>query len=315
MAALSLFCFSRAEAASWSFAVAGDDRTDASANIIDPTGIHTKILKKILSALAQKKPLFLLFTGDLVYGENLRIRDTMPEQFKVWKSLVQEEIPKIPILPVRGNHEINGDPNGIAWLAALKPVLDANKVAYFSSQKGFSYSYFPAGHPEVAVIALDQYMPATLHRVDLAGLQEALQEAKSRGAKHIFVFAHEMAFTCGLHPDSDNMSAFPTDRDKFLELLKDYGCEYFFAGHDHLYDWMVIKNWRWPASYALNQIVAGTAGAPFYPDKTYYGNHQDYDLTRLDHKQNTYGYILVTINDAPQQNEQSVTVRFETVNP
>ena len=124
-----------------------------------------------------------------------------------------------------------------------------------------------------------------------------------------------MAFTCGSHPDADNMAAFPADRDKFLELLKDYGCEYFFAGHDHAFDWMAIRHPNWPTNYVLNQIVAGTAGAPFYADKNYYGDHGGYNLTRLDHKQDTYGYLLVTINDDAKTKSAKVTVNFETVVP
>ena len=304
-----------AHASSWSFAVAGDDRTDVTGETIDPTGIHTEILKKVFHSIAQEKARFLLFTGDLVYGENLRIRDKIPAQFDAWKELVKNNLPHVTVLPVRGNHELNGDPNGISWITAFKPDLDKNNVSYFAGQKGFSYSYSPPGHPEVAVIALDQYMPATQHRVDLIGLEAALKKAKENGARHLFVFAHEMAFTCGMHPDSDNMAACPTDRNKFLELLRAYDCRYFFAGHDHLYDWMEIKNWRWPKTYALNQLVAGTAGAPFYPDKTYYGNHQDYDLTRLDHKQNTYGYLLITIDDDTKQDEKHVSISFVSVTP
>jgi hypothetical protein len=78
---------------------------------------------------------------------------------------------------------------------------------------------------------------------------------------------------------------------------------------------MEIRNWRWPTNYSLNQIVAGTAGAPFYPDKTYFGNHDGYDLTRMDHKQNTYGYLLVTINENPGENEKPVTISFEKLSP
>ena len=73
---------------------------------------------------------------------------------------------------------------------------------------------------------------------------------------------------------------------------------------------MEIRNWRWPSDYALNQIVAGTAGAPFYPDKTYFGAHDGYELVRLDHLQNTYGYLLVTVNDAPKADEKAVSVKF-----
>jgi len=304
-----------AHAESWSFAVTGDDRSDLRAITVDPTGINTPVLRKLLLSIAGKKPAFLLFSGDLVSGENIRVKDTIAQQFEAWKSLTKENLPEIPVLPVRGNHETIGDPNGTAWLASFQPLLDANRVSYFPDQKGFSYSYTPPGHPDTVVIALDQFMPASPHRVDLPSLEAALKKAQAAGAKHIFVFAHEMAFTCGSHPDTDNMAAFPTDRDKFLELLRSYGCNYFFAGHDHLYDWMEIHNWRWPKEYALNQIVAGTAGAPFYPDKTYFGNHDGYELTRLEHKQNTYGYLLVTINDNAKDSEKPVTVSFETVTP
>ena len=294
-----------------------DDRTDIRQVSVDASGIHEEVLKKLLHAIviAPEKPQFLLFTGDLVYGESIRIPMKIGDQFSSWKSLVKSEAPNLPVLPIRGNHETNGDPMGEAWLAAFKPDLDSHKVIYFPGQKGFSYSYTPPGHPGTLIIGLDQFLPDKIHRIDLPALEMTLKEAQSDGVKHIFVFAHEMAFTCGCHPDSENMAAYPTDRDKFLELLRTYGCEYFFAGHDHLYDWMEIRNWRWPANYTLNQIVAGTAGAPFYPDKTYFGNHDGYDLNRLDHKQNTYGYLLVTVNDSPQANEKPVTVTFETVNP
>jgi hypothetical protein len=307
-----------AHSKSCSFAVAGDDRTDVTTldtSKIDPTGINTSVFKKLLSSLAVKKPAFLLYTGDLVYGENPRIRDKITDQFTAWKALLGATKPSFPVLPVRGNHELNGDPEGKIWLADFKPDLDINKVSYLSGQEGFSYLYSPPDHPEVAVVALDQFIPGRAHRVDLVGLETALKQAKINGAKHLFVFAHEMAFTCTNHPDSENMAAFPEDRNKFLELLRSYGCEYFFAGHDHAYDWMEIRHPKWPKEYHLNQIVAGTAGAPFYPDKGYFGSHDGFDLVRIDHKQNTYGYLLVTINEEAKDNENPITVSFETVTP
>ena len=68
------------------------------------------------------------------------------------------------------------------------------------------------------------------------------------------------------------MAAYPDERDKFVNLLQKYGCR-FFAGHDHTYDWMAIRHPNWPTNYVLNQIVCGTAGAPFYGDEGYFGNH------------------------------------------
>jgi hypothetical protein len=300
-----------ASADPWSFAVAGDDRTDLKALSPDPTGINTKVLKKLLHAIDEQKPRFMLFTGDLVVGENPRTAAKLAEQFSYWTNIVQTETPNLTVLPVRGNHEIHGDPDGKHWLAAFKPGLDSNNVAYFPGEEGFSYTWSPPGHPEIVIIALDQFIHT--HHVNLVELENALKKAQAGHAAHIFVFAHEMAFTCTNHGDSDNMAAFPDERDKFVDLLQSYGCEYFFAGHDHAYDWMSIKHTKWPAGYVLNQIVAGTAGAPFYEDKKYYGDHHGYDLTRLDHKQDTHGYLLVTVDDGPDN--KKVTVTFETVTP
>jgi len=297
-------------ASTWSFAVAGDDRTDVRAEKVDPTGIHTEVLSKLLHTIGEKKPAFLLFTGDLVYGENMRIPAKIGEQFEAWKKLAATEAPGLLILPVRGNHETLGDPEGSAWKAAFEPELSSNNVSWFPGQKGFSYSYTPPSHPGTAVIALDQYNPAALHQIDQKGLDEALQKAAAAGVKTIFPFAHEEAFTTGCHVDADNMAAHPVRRDEFLESLRKSGCSWFFVGHDHFYDWMEIRNWRWPKDYAMNQIVAGTAGAPFYPDRTYFGDHDGYDLSRLDHRQNTWGYLWVTVNDDPKPREKAVTVEF-----
>lgn len=297
-------------AASWSFAVAGDDRTDVRAEKVDPTGIHTEVLSKLMRAIGERKPLFLLFTGDLVYGENMRIPAKISDQFAAWKKIAATEAPGLLILPVRGNHETLGDPEGTDWTAAFEPALTSNNVSWFPGQKGFSYSYIPPDHPGTMVIALDQFNPAAPHQIDQKGLEESLAKSKKAGVRNLFCFAHEEAFTSGCHTDTENMAAFPVARDKFLEALRENGCSWFFVGHDHFYDWMEIRNWRWPKDYSLNQIVAGTAGAPFYPDKTYYGSHDGYDLFRLDHHQNTWGYLWVTVNDSPQEGEKPVTVEF-----
>ena len=312
---LSLMLFSTAGfAGPWSFAVTGDGRTSTSHLAPDPTGINTSALKKILRNITAKKIGLVLYTGDLVNGNNIVLSAKIANQLSAWTNLVQSEAPGLLILPVRGNHETYGDPEGALWRSMFQPGLDALPVAYLPGEEGFSYAYSPPVHPGTVFIALDQYVSGHLHRVNLDGLEKALQRAKAGGARHVFVFSHEMAFTCTSHPDSDNMGAFPAERDRFLDLLQNYGCEYFFAGHDHTYDWMTIRHPRWPATYALNQIVAGTAGAPFYADKKYFGDHCGYELTRLAHEQNTYGYLLVEVNDEAPAGAPQVRVTFEKVN-
>jgi hypothetical protein len=68
---------------------------------------------------------------------------------------------------------------------------------------------------------------------------------------------------------------------------------------------MLIHHPEWPADRVLNQIVAGTAGAPFYADKQYWGDPHGYILTRKEHRQNTHGYLWVTIDDRAATNQVS----------
>lgn len=295
-----------AHAEPWTFVVAGDDRTDPG-HAPDPTGINTVVFKKLLHAIVATKPRFMLFTGDLVVGQNGLMPVKLAEQFRNWQTLVQAEAPGLLILPVRGNHETKGDADGKLWLQYFKPLLDANKVAYFPGEEGFSYTWSPPDHPEVAVFAVDQYQPDRAHRVNLTQLDQAMQQAQAGKATHLFVFSHEMAFTCASHGDADNLALFPRQRDQFVDLLVSHGCEYFLAGHDHTYDWMLIQHPKWPAGKVLNQIVAGTAGAPFYEDKKYWGDHAGYRLTRQEHLQNTHGFVQVTIDDQAATNQVHCT--------
>ncbi len=286
----------------WTFVVAGDDRTDAR-HSPDPTGINSVVLKSMLQAVAATKPRFMLFTGDLIIGNNLLVKAKAETQFNNWQSIVKAEAPDLLVLPVRGNHETYGDPDGKLWTNIFKPVLDASHVTWFPGEEGFSFSYSAPDHPEVVVVGLDQYLPAHTHRVNLTQLEQTLQQAQVNKAAHVFVFAHEMAFTCTSHGDDENMAAFPRQRDQFVDLLVSHGCEYFFAGHDHTFDWMLIQHPKWPADRVLNQIVAGTAGAPFYADRTYFGDHHGYLLMRKEHRQNTHGFLQVTIDDSATTNQ------------
>ena len=298
----TLACLTLAD--SWCFVVSGDGRTDDKKP--DPSGINLPILDRMVGAIRAEHPRFVVWTGDLIHGVYGNVKAPVDRQLQTWKSRMAKL--NVTVLPVRGNHETYGDKGGAIWLRELKPVLDYYKVAYFKGQEGFSYTYTPTGDPKVAFIAVDQFISE--HRVDLAGLEQALARAKKGGARNIFVCAHEMALTCDNHGDEDNMAKFKDDRNRFLDLLQRYGVRYFFAGHDHAYDWMVIRNRKWPKGYALNQIVAGTAGAPFYVDKGYYGDHDGFDLTRKEHRDDTYGYVLVRIDD-----RERVTVTFKPVKP
>jgi len=306
LAAATLICLSSlAGADTWTFVVAGDGRTNDVTP--DPSGINLPVFSKLVSAIQSEHPKFLLYTGDLVHGIYGKVTAPVDQQLATWKRAIGP-LAGVTILPVRGNHESYGDQDGKAWLKQMKPLVDAAHVTYFKGEVGFSYSFSPKNDPALVVIAVDQFIHE--HRVNLGELESALERANRSGAKNIIVFAHEMAFTCASHGDNENMAKFKSDRDTFLELLEMYGVRYFFAGHDHTYDWMEIKSSKWAANYTLNQIVAGTAGAPFYKDRGYYGDHDGYDLVRREHLDNTYGYLVVTVDDG-----EALKVTFKSVQP
>jgi hypothetical protein len=289
----------------WSFVVAGDGRTND--RTPDPSGINLPIVNKLFQAIDAEHPRFLLWTGDLVHGEYGPVKTPIEQQFLTWKKATSA-LHNVDLLPVRGNHETVGDADGSIWQRLIRPLMDSAHVSYLKGEEGFSYTYVPRGDPRMMIIALDEYVHE--HRVNLVELERALKRAKKGGFKNVFVFAHEMAFTCTSHGDNENLAKFKSERDQFLELLEMYGVRYFFAGHDHAYDWMTIKHPKWGKDYFLNQIVAGTAGAPFYDDKGYFGDHEDYVLTRKEHLDSTYGYMLVEVDD-----NEKVTVTFKEVKP
>ncbi|AIE85497.1 metallophosphoesterase family protein [Fimbriimonas ginsengisoli] len=292
-----------AGADTWTFVVAGDGRTNDKTP--DFSGINLPILNKMVTAIKAEHPRFMLFTGDLVHGVYGLVKAPVDEQLDRWKKAVAP-LYGVAIYPVRGNHETYGDKDGKIWMSKIKPIIDAGNVSYFKGEEGYSYSFATRDKSKTVVIAVDQFIHE--HRVNLDELKQTLEKARKARAKNIFVFAHEMAFTCTAHGDDENMSKFKEDRDKFLDLLQRYSVRYFFAGHDHAYDWMEIRTPRWPSNYTLNQIVAGTAGAPFYTDKGYFGDHGAYELKRKEHKDSTYGYLLVTVDD-----KKGVTVTFKEI--
>ena len=166
-AALAAAC---AQADPWSFIVTGDGRTDPK-HSPDPTGINTPALTNLLRAVTAMQPAtkFMLFSGDLVLGAKSLPTTPIAQQFKAWQDIVKSEAPNLALLPVRGNHETSGDEDGATWKAMFNPMLAGNHVTYIPGEEGFSFYYSPPGHPEVMVIALDQFMPDNVHRVNLMG--------------------------------------------------------------------------------------------------------------------------------------------------
>jgi DNA repair exonuclease SbcCD nuclease subunit len=266
----------------WCFVVAGDGRSDPKAKRPeDKDGVNALITHAVVSEKAK----FLMWTGDLVYGYT-KTADEFETMLKTWRNLMKPVYDKkIPVLACRGNHEAGAKDSEAIW----------NKVFSGSysmpgngpkTEKNLSYFY---GKGDVLAIGLDQYTFGN-EEVNQPWLNQVLAVHKK---PFIFAMGHEPAFMDGSHKDT--MDIDPAKRDAFWGSLITAGARVFFCGHDHLYDHMMVTKMGDTPGPEVHQFVAGTAGAPFYKQGDYSGNNVGWILKRLKHIDNTYGYLVVTI--------------------
>jgi len=297
-ASLALVLASAASADHFKFVVAGDGRSDPGANpprTEDVDGVNTLITKEMAQAVVKEKARFLLWTGDLVYGDK-NSGSNHEKQLRRWLECMKPVYDKkIKVLACRGNHEANSKETVAAWnrvfsgryAMPMNGPTEAKNLTFF-------YEIGP-----VLAIGLDQYSTG-YETVSQAWLDQVLAGHKK---PFVFAFGHEPAFMDGSHKDTLDVD--PIKRDQLWNSLMNAGSRVFFAGHDHLYDHMVVTREGANPGPEMHQLVAGTAGAPFYRQGDYTGNNAGWSLRRVSHIDRTYGYIVVEIDD----NKATVTFK------
>ncbi|MBS1721610.1 MAG: metallophosphoesterase [Armatimonadetes bacterium] len=284
---LSLAATSMARDPKWCFVVAGDGRADSrTKRAEDKDGINTLITAEIGKAVVKEKAKFLMWTGDLCLGYT-----KTPEEFETmlttWRGLMEPLYSRnIPVLACRGNHEAGAADSANVWRKVFSGPYQMPQNGP-DSESDLSWFY---GKGDVLAIGLDQYTTGQemVHQDWLDGV------LKRYPKKFVFCMGHEPAFMDGAHKDT--MDAHPEARDIFWNALINAGSRVFFAGHDHLYDHMVIRRDGPDKGPEMHQIVAGTSGAPFYKSGIYAGKNQGWVLERRKAIENTYGYLVVTID-------------------
>jgi hypothetical protein len=269
------------------FVVAGDGRSDPKAHRPeDVNGVNTLITGEMAQAVIDEKAKFLLWTGDLVYGYQ-KNADDFEKQLLTWRDIMKPLYDRhIPVLACRGNHDAGSTDAWARWnkVFAGKYAMPQNGP---ESEKNITFFYTSG---PVLAIGLDQYTQKG-ESVNQPWLDEVL---KKHHKPFVFAYGHEPAFMDGTHKDT--MDASPQARDSFIDSLIAAGGRVFFCGHDHLYDHMLVTSDGPNPGPELHQIVAGTAGAPFYAEGDYTGNNTHWKLKRIKHIGQTYGYVLVEIS-------------------
>lgn len=281
-----ILAVSAVHAEKWSFVVAGDGRSDPrNVRPEDRDGVNTLITGEIRDAVLREKAKFLMWTGDLCLGS--KEEAIFEKQLLTWREIMMPLYDrKIPVLACRGNHESNSANSEVVWNRVFsgRYAMPHNGP---STEKNLSFFY---GKGSVLAIGLDQYIFGK-EAINQPWLDKVLRKYPKR---FIFPMGHEPAFMDGSHKDT--MDAHPEQRNAFWNSLIKAGTRVFFCGHDHLYDHMTVTRDASNPGPTLHQIVAGTAGAPFYKKGDYSGNNAGWSLKRVHHIDNMYGYVLVQID-------------------
>ena len=263
------------------FVVTGDSRGVDS----DP-GVNTTILAEIAQATVDEGVDFILFTGDLVYG-NASTQSDLEAQLTTWRNTMQPVYDEdIGVYPIRGNHEINSN---AAWTkVAWDNVFSGDYALPGNGPSGEENITFSFAHSNIFVVGFDQYTPS-YHRFNQAWLDA---QFASNTQPHVFVFGHAPAFKVR---HWDCLDDYPSERDIFWNSIEAEGGRTYFAGHDHFYDHARLDDGDGDPDDDLHQFIAGTAGAGLASDGAYNGTNSSWTPQRILHEQE-YGYVLVEID-------------------
>jgi hypothetical protein len=233
--------------------------------------------------------------------------EAMNQQYAFWRGMVTQLIEaNTYVVPVPGNHEtqdksagkISKVANEVLWrdnmddlvkglgaaasvpggfkdvtgetAAAFDPAFnpyDAGTAAadhISTDQLDLTYSFDVHDSHFVVIntdpVGFDAHAPSAWIAADLAA-------ARTRGAKHVFVFGHKPAFSYSFPmadggvpgPNGLDTVADAGSRNEFWASVADAGATYF-CGHEHIY------NVSQPAGGTAYQVIVGSGGSPFETD-------------------------------------------------
>jgi hypothetical protein len=305
--------------------IAGDGRADypspspypfKSPRAEDEDGINKVITREMVQAVLNEKAKTLLWTGDLTNVSEGDVA-TFERQLLAWREIVKPLYDNdVMVLPVRGNHEVVWyDPNDTKHKA--RSIPDAKKTwdKVFSGR----YALPPNGPPDeknvsfyyatgsALCVGLDQYQDGddpSRHAINQAWFDQVLNDHKK---PFVFAYGHEPAFAASTnHKSEDTLAADLSKRNDFWESLINAGARAYFCGHDHFYDHMSIGRDGADPGPEMHQLIAGTAGAPFY-DSANYSSSPGWKLSSVHHVK-TYGYTVIEIDG----NKATITFKGRT---
>lgn len=271
----------------YSFAVMGCNRVQSADtnSAISPSHANLAHLDRSFDEIAalNPKPDFLVFVGDLVYGETPD-SSLLARQLIAWKAHFEESaVAKagIKLYASQGNHESYNDKRVSlksaeqCWAAIMSDYIGSNGPAsdpedtLTTDQSRLSYSFDYKGDH---IVILNTDAVGREQRAPTNWVDKDLTAARSAGAKHLFVLGHQPAYS---HTGSETgLDQYPQLRDQFWTMLETHQVDAMITAHNHLYERTRPTNRTW-------MIIAGHAGSKLEKE--------------LPEKDKYYGYVTISV--------------------
>ena len=186
-------------------------------------------------SLADEQPDLALLTGDLVD------RGSDEGDWERFFEIAGPLLRQLAIFPAIGNHEYAAHGKGVvAFMQLFRwPIVAPDDAP--------TYYSFDLGAAHFVALDSNQYKSPR----QLSWLEHDLKEARRRGARALFVYAHEGPASSGMHGDNGICA-----RD-YVPVMERYRVSMFFGGHDHDYERGRLG--------ALDYVVTGGGGAELRP--------------------------------------------------
>ena len=228
----------------FTFAVYGDSRS-TSADV--GQGVNTEVLSKIVTQLTKTKTAFHIFLGDLALGD--KDIETQKKQLNCWKQVMKPVLDNTKVYITFGSGHDTPFPQAEN---ILRDFFDQP----MNGPDGLKEMCYSFDYENAHFVSLDLSMPEVPHKFgekQMKWLEEDLQNTPNKD--NIFVFSHEPAFPTLTHTYKC-LDMYPSERDKFWDILVKYNVKAYLCGHEHLYSCRIIKG--------IPQLILGGAGAPLY---------------------------------------------------
>jgi 3',5'-cyclic AMP phosphodiesterase CpdA len=178
---------------------------------------ETANLEFAVATANRLQPAFVVVTGDLVNAEG------DAAQIAEFKRVAARLDPKIRLFPMPGNHDVGNEPT-------------KDSLAKYRERFGPDYYTFRVG--DITGIVLNSNLEKGAQNVpEEAAKMEAwlrTELARSQRDKHVIVFQHIPLFLKDAN-EEDRYENIPREtRQRYLQLLHQYGVKQVFAGHYHL---------------------------------------------------------------------------------